>query len=77
AARLIARGKSMAYRLCDADNPYIQFSNIWTDTVFVSFGSDKTYIVQTNPLVVERCILMATDPGDLGRRLISAQPQPH
>jgi adenine-specific DNA-methyltransferase len=65
AARLIARGKSMAYRLCDADNPYIQFSNIWTDTVFVSFGSDKTYIVQTNPLVIERCILMATDPGDL------------
>lgn len=65
ASRLIARGKSIAYRLCDADNPYIQFSNIWTDTVFVSFGSDKTYIVQTNPLVIERCILMATDPGDL------------
>lgn len=65
ACRLIGRGKSLAFRLCDADNPYIQFSNIWTDTVFVAFGSEKTYVVQTNPLVVQRCLLMATDPGDL------------
>ena len=65
ASRLMARGKSVAYRLCDADNPYIQMSNIWTDTVFVSFGSDKAYVVQTNPLVVERCLLMTTDPSDL------------
>lgn len=64
-SRLIGRGKSIAYRLCDADNPFIQFSNIWTDTVFVAFGSEKSYVVQTNPLVVARCILMATDPGDL------------
>ena len=26
---------------------------------------DKTYVVQTSPAVIERCILMATDPGDL------------
>jgi adenine-specific DNA-methyltransferase len=64
-SRLMARGKSLAFRLCDSDNPYIQFSNIWTDTVFVAFGSEKTYVVQTNPLVIQRCILMATDPGDL------------
>ena len=25
----------------------------------------KVYVVQTNAKVVERCILMATDPGDL------------
>ena len=43
----------------------IQMTNIWTDTVFVAFGSDKSYIVQTNPLVTQRCILMSTDPGDL------------
>jgi len=64
-SRLMARGRSVAYRLCDDDNPMIQMTNVWTDTVFVSFGSDKTYIVQTNPLVMQRCILMATDPGDL------------
>lgn len=39
-----------------------QITNIWTDTA----GSpDKTYVVQTSPAVIERCILMATDPGDL------------
>ncbi|MDD3529551.1 MAG: site-specific DNA-methyltransferase [Gallionellaceae bacterium] len=64
-SRLMSRGNSIAYRLCDDDNPYIQMSNIWTDTVFVSFGSDKSYVVQTNPLVIERCLLMTTDPGDL------------
>jgi adenine-specific DNA-methyltransferase len=64
-SRLMARGRSIAYRLCDADNPMIQMTNIWTDTVFVSFGSDKSYIVQTNPSVIQRCLLMATDPGDL------------
>ena len=64
-ARLMARGRSVAYRLCDSDNPMIQMTNVWTDTVFVAFGSDKTYVVQTNPLVIQRCILMTTDPGDL------------
>ena len=64
-SRLMARGRSVAYRLCDSDNPMIQMTNIWTDTVFVSFGSDKAYIVQTNPLVIQRCLLMVTDPGDL------------
>ena len=65
ACRLMARGRSIAYRLCDADNPMIQMTNVWTDTMFVSFGTEKTYVVQTNPLVVERCMLMSTDPGDL------------
>ena len=64
-SRLMARGKSVAYRLCDSDNPMIQMTNIWIDTVFVAFGSDKAYIVQTNPLVVQRCMMMTTDPGDL------------
>ena len=65
AARLMARGRSVAYVQCDDDNPMIQMTNIWTDTVFVAFGSQKAYIVQTNTRVVERCILMTTDPGDL------------
>ncbi len=65
ASRLMARGKSVAYRLCNDDNPLIQMNNMWTDTVFVAFGSEKSYVVQTNPLVIQRCILMTTDPGDL------------
>ena len=39
-------------------------NNLWTDAVS-SFMSDKLYIVQTNTKIVQRCILMATDPGDL------------
>ena len=64
-SRLMERGRSVAYRLGDSDNPLIQMTNIWTDTVFVAFGSDKAYIVQTNPMTIQRCILMTTDPGDL------------
>jgi adenine-specific DNA-methyltransferase len=38
-------------------------SNIWTDTSS-SFG-ERLYVVQTTEKTIERCILMATDPGDL------------
>ena len=47
------------------DFPVIPFSNMWTDTGTGSFTEDKVYVVQTNTKVVERCILMTTDPGDL------------
>ena len=39
--------------------------NVWLDTQTGAFTDDKTYVVQTNAKVVERCILMTTDPGDL------------
>ena len=38
---------------------------MWTDTGTGSFTEDKIYVVQTNVKVIERCLLMATDPGDL------------
>ena len=38
---------------------------MWTDTGSGNFTDDKVYVVQTNTKVVERCILMATHPGDL------------
>jgi len=47
------------------DFPVIPFSNVWTDTGTGSFTDEKIYVVQTNVKVIERCILMATDPGDL------------
>ena len=65
ASRLMARGRNVAFRQCNEDYPFVQMSNIWTDTLFVSFGSEKTFVVQTNPKVIQRCILMTTDPGDL------------
>ena len=37
----------------------------WDDTSIAGFAADKRYVVETSSKVVERCILMATDPGDL------------
>ena len=37
-------------------------SNSWTDT---GGASDKRYVVETSPRILERCMLMTTDPGDL------------
>ncbi len=47
------------------DFPVKQLSNIWTDTGQGGFNDPKVYAVQTNTKVVQRCILMTTDPGDL------------
>ena len=47
------------------DFPAYPYNNIWTDTVTSGFSERKTYIVQTNAKIIERCVLMSTDPGDL------------
>jgi adenine-specific DNA-methyltransferase len=51
-------------RLID-DYPAASLNNLWTDTGTGSFTESKVYVVQTNTKVIERCILMTTDPGDL------------
>ena len=39
---------------------------MWTDTVGQSqYGGAKVYVVQTGLKVVERCVLLSSDPGDL------------
>ena len=47
------------------DFPVSRLSNTWPDTQTGAFTEDKIYVVQTNTKVIQRCILMATDPGDL------------
>ena len=47
------------------DFPVVPLTASWDDTGIAGFASDKVYVVQTSTRVVERCILMATDPGDL------------
>ena len=42
----------------------MKINNLWDDTT-VSGSSEKVYVVQTSTKVIQRCILMATDPGDL------------
>ncbi|MFN6016880.1 MAG: site-specific DNA-methyltransferase [Verrucomicrobiota bacterium] len=42
-----------------------RLNNFWSDTSYAGFNEDKVYVVQTSVKVIERCILMTTDPGDL------------
>lgn len=39
--------------------------NVWIDTGTGSFTDEKIYVVQSGTKLVQRCILMSTDPGDL------------
>jgi adenine-specific DNA-methyltransferase len=55
-------GDTLRYVLKYADYPVSPLGNVWADT---SAPSDKTYVVQTSRTVVQRCLLMTTDPGDL------------
>jgi adenine-specific DNA-methyltransferase len=65
ADRLIAISKTLAYIRFEEDFPVTEFSNVWDDTVRSTFAAEKWYIVQTSSKVIERCLLMTTDPGDL------------
>ncbi|MDU7589039.1 MAG: DNA methyltransferase, partial [Acidovorax sp.] len=65
AKRVGLAGKTLSYVRYIVDFPVYPLNNSWDDTVTAGFASDKLYVVQTNPKVIERCILMATDPGDL------------
>jgi adenine-specific DNA-methyltransferase len=47
------------------DFPAFPLSDQWTDTTTAGFAANKQYVVETSAKVIERCILMATDPGDL------------
>ena len=44
------------------DFPYVQYDNIWTTQMS---EQTKVYVVQTSEKVIQRCLLMTTDPGDL------------
>jgi adenine-specific DNA-methyltransferase len=64
AHRLELTGSSIAYVRFHGDFPVFPVTDLWVDTQSGS-AMEKTYVVQTSQKIVERCILMATDPGDL------------
>jgi len=67
-AKLIAAGRVEApakmpnYVFFADDYPVEELDNVWSDT---QGASDRAYVVQTSTKVIERCVLMTTDPGDL------------
>lgn len=65
AGRIHVAENSIQYVRFHTDFDVAVHGNIWTDTGSGNFTDDKVYVVQTNAKVIERCILMATDPGDL------------
>jgi adenine-specific DNA-methyltransferase len=67
ANRLITVGSWLKYKRHLIDFPVVPVTNIWMDTVPSTFSEEdqKIYAVQTATKVIERCILMTTDPGDL------------
>ena len=56
---------SLSYIRFIDDFPVTPVGNLWTDTLTGSFTEDKTYVVQTAQKIIQRCVLMTTDPGDL------------
>ena len=62
ANRVFVAGNTPRYVLYADDYPVSELTNNWTDT---SGATDKVYVVQTMSKVIQRCLLMTTDPGDL------------
>ena len=52
----------LAWKHYEDEIPGKRLSNIWAD---LARPSEKLYVVQTATKLIQRCILMATDPGDL------------
>ena len=65
ANRLDLLGRTLTYVRYIDDFSVFPYNNIWDDTVTSGFGDPKVYVVQTLSRVIQRCMLMTTDPGDL------------
>ncbi|WP_298333728.1 DNA methyltransferase [Asticcacaulis sp.] len=66
ARRVLPTGSTLKYKRFLEDFSVMPIANIWEDTSSGASRTDpKVYVVQTVSRVIERCLLMATDPGDL------------
>ncbi|MEW6716041.1 MAG: DUF559 domain-containing protein [Chloroflexota bacterium] len=65
AERLTTEGTALVYKRYHHDFPIVPLRNVWIDTGGGALVTQKLYAVQTAEKVIERCILMTTDPGDL------------
>lgn len=66
ANRLIPEGRRLAYVRYIDDFPAYQITNVWSDVGGIQSRTDpKIYVVQSASSIVQRCVLMTTDPGDL------------
>ncbi|MFO7996666.1 MAG: site-specific DNA-methyltransferase [Dehalococcoidia bacterium] len=63
AGRIVVTPEGLGYKFYISDFPVIEMTNLWEDTAGKT--PDMIYAVQTNPKIIERCVLISTDPGDL------------
>ena len=66
AERIQVNGNTPNYIRFVSDYPVVEYTDQWLDTAIAGFSGDKKrFVVETPPRVIQRCILMTTDPGDL------------
>ncbi len=66
ANRILINGNTPNYVRFIQDHPVFPVTDRWLDTAIAGFSGDKKqYVVETPNSVIERCLLMTTDPGDL------------
>ncbi|MCX7562162.1 site-specific DNA-methyltransferase [Xanthomonadaceae bacterium XH05] len=67
AGRLLGLASQLNYIRLIEDYPLTPLTNVWSDTGSAGYSSQdpKRYVVQTDTSVIQRCLLMTTDPGDL------------
>jgi adenine-specific DNA-methyltransferase len=71
-SRLLAAGRikpirnTLSYIRFLDDFPAYPINNVWLDIGGIQSRADpKVYVVQTSASIIQRCMLMTTDPGDL------------
>ena len=62
AGRIDKAGKTLRYKRYLDDFPVMKLNDLWDNT---GGATDMRYVVQTSTKVIQRCILMSSDPGDL------------
>jgi len=62
ANRIFKLGDKLYFKLYHSDFGFTSLENSWSDTIAFE---EKFYVVQTTTTVIQRCLLMTTDPGDL------------
>jgi adenine-specific DNA-methyltransferase len=67
AERVLQAGSTIRFKKCFEDFGWLAFTNFWDDVGggVQSRQDPKRYVVQTATSIIERCLLMTTNPGDL------------
>ncbi|MDQ3180780.1 MAG: site-specific DNA-methyltransferase, partial [Acidobacteriota bacterium] len=63
--RIASVGDTLRFKRYFDDFPVTVLGNVWNDTGSGSQTENREYVVQTTTKVIQRCMLMTTDPGDL------------